>query len=245
MIQRIRGRAGLGANQIRRGLWPRPPVLVWQDAAIDRAAHEGPLVSYSYRVGKRALDIIGSLLGLLVTGWMYPVIALAIKLESPGPVLFRQWRPGLRRRPFLLYKFRTMVDGAESMLSGLAHVGSDPAGVLVDVPGDPRVTRLGRLLRRTSLDELPQLINILKGEMSLVGPRPFARSFGVTDGAALRRFAVRPGLTGRWQVSGRKDSTFQDAVDKDLLYVDHWSLLGDLEILARTVGVVVGAKGAR
>lgn len=222
-----------------------PPVQVWRHPAIDAAAAQGPLGTVAYRYGKRAMDVAAAIAGLLATGWLWPLVALAVKLDSRGPVVFRQWRPGLRRRPFVLYKFRTMVDGAEGMLPEIEQMSRDPAGVLVDVPNDPRVTRVGRWLRKTSVDEWPQFINILKGEMSLVGPRPFARSFTIRDPRALQRFAVRPGLTGPWQISGRKDTTFAEAVEKDVVYVQQWSLPKDVSVIMRTMGVLLRAKGAR
>lgn len=203
--------------------------------------------SPGYRLGKRALDLVGGLIGLGVLLLLTPFIAVAIKLDSPGPVFFSQERPGLGKRRFRLLKFRTMHEGAEAQLPRLlaAHPSRDP--VLVDLPNDPRVTRVGRLLRQSSLDELPQFVNILRGEMSLVGPRPFRRALQSDHPLAEIRFLVKPGLTGPWQISGRKNTTFDQAVMMELEYVRKPSLLADLRILARTIPVVLRTRhgGAR
>jgi lipopolysaccharide/colanic/teichoic acid biosynthesis glycosyltransferase len=245
MNQSIQRDIALEAKSATKHPGPPPPSSVWQNSVIEKAMASGPYVRFSHRVIKRLCDLIVALVALLLTAWLWGAICLAIKLTSKGPLFFRQWRPGLNRKPFLLLKFRTMIDGAEGILPKLDYSGHDPDGILIDIPNDPRVTRLGRILRKTSLDELPQFINILRGEMSLVGPRPFARSFTVKDSIALKRFAVKPGLTGIWQVKGRKDTTFAEAVDMDLEYVSQWSLINDGKIILQTIGVLLRAKGAR
>ena len=194
---------------------------------------------------KRAVDIVGAAAGLLLLWPLLCAIALAIRLTSRGPVLFVQQRCGRNRRLFPMYKFRTMVWNAEALQSGLEHLNEAP-GPVFKIRQDPRVTPLGRLLRRTSLDELPQLVNVLRGDMSLVGPRPLPQRDvqRFSAAAALRRFSVRPGITCLWQVNGRSDLPFEDWIDLDLQYIDGWSLLLDLRILWRTVPAVVRGEGA-
>jgi lipopolysaccharide/colanic/teichoic acid biosynthesis glycosyltransferase len=170
------------------------------------------------------------------------VIALAIRIEDRGPVVFKQVRVGLKGQPFNFYKFRSMAVDAEQRLPQLQ---SELSGVLFKIKSDPRVTRVGRLIRRLSLDELPQLLNVLQGQMSLVGPRPaLPREVAQYQQDVHRRLDVRPGLTGLWQVSGRSDLSWDDTVRLDLYYVDNWSLLQDLMILTRTVGAVLNSRGA-
>ncbi len=185
----------------------------------------------SYAAAKRVIDFAGALAGLAITGLLYLPLALAIKLDSPGPVIFKQERLGQYERVFRVYKFRTMRAAAPAN-------GTKPA------PGDERVTRLGRFLRRSSLDELPQFYNVLRGEMSLVGPRPEQISLAVHyTGTQRRRFLVKPGMTGWWQVAGRPQPMYEH-VAYDLYYVDHRSLRLDLLILVRTFAVVVSGEGA-
>ncbi len=194
---------------------------------------------------KRALDLFGAAAGLLVLAPLLLGIALAIKLTSPGPVLFAQERYGQNKRRFRMFKFRTMVVDAEALLPHLEH-RNEAVGPIFKIRDDPRVTAVGRWLRRTSLDELPQLWNVLMGEMSLVGPRPMAvRDVKLFDQAwFMRRFSAPPGMTGLWQVSGRSDLGFDDWVTLDLKYIDEWSLALDLRILARTVPTVIACAGA-
>ena len=193
---------------------------------------------------KRAADVAGALVLLVLLAPVLAVVAALVKLTSPGPVLFVQRRIGLRCCEFALYKFRTMVDGAEDAEEGLAR--AQAGRTFLKLARDPRVTPVGRFLRRTSLDELPQLLNVLRGEMSLVGPRPILLcdfdKFPKRD--QLRRFSLTPGLTGLWQVSGRSSCTDEERILLDLRYVDGWSLGLDLLILARTVPVVLSGKGA-
>ena len=169
--------------------------------------------------------------------------AVAIRIEDGGKAIFRQTRVGKGGFPFTIYKFRTMVDNAEDMLIDLTN---DHEGPVFKMRGDPRITRVGALLRKTSMDELPQLFNILRGQMSLVGPRPLpVHEVEAAPASFLDRHAVKPGLTGRWQVSGRSDTGFDELDELDRWYVDNWSLGQDFEILARTVPAVLLARGAR
>jgi lipopolysaccharide/colanic/teichoic acid biosynthesis glycosyltransferase len=182
---------------------------------------------------KRAFDIVVGGVALVVAAPLLLLAMLAIRLESPGHPIFRQRRVGLRGREFDLLKLRTMVDGAE-------HIGP---GLAVNV-GDARITRVGAFLRRTSLDELPNLINIIRGEMSIVGPRPTvpAQVAQYTD-RQRRRLEVRPGLTGWAQIHGRASIPWSERIELDLWYVEHHSLLVDLRIIARTIGIVLGGDG--
>ncbi len=196
------------------------------------------------RIAKSAIDRCGAALGLLVLSPLLLVIGLAIRYDSPGRAVFTQVRTGRDGHPFTMYKFRTMVTDAESRLADLLDL-DEGAGPLFKMVDDPRITRLGRLLRSTSLDELLQLVNVVKGEMSLVGPRPALPSETASyDPWAWRRLHVRPGVTGLWQVSGRSTLTWEESVRTDLEYVNHQSLRLDLSILARTIGAVVRRDGA-
>jgi exopolysaccharide biosynthesis polyprenyl glycosylphosphotransferase len=198
----------------------------------------------SQAIAKRTFDLAVSALVLLALLPLLAAIALAIRLTTPGPALFRQQRVGLRRRPFMMLKFRTMVTGAELMLTDLAS-RNEADGPLFKVRGDPRVTRIGRWLRRYSLDELPQLWNVLRGEMSLVGPRPpLPREVQAYEEWQLDRLEVRPGITGLWQVSGRSNLCFDEYVRLDLFYIENWSLSYDLFILAKTIPMLLSARGA-
>lgn len=194
---------------------------------------------------KRAVDFVGALVGLLVLSPFLLLVAAAIKLDSPGPVFFVQERYGRNKRRFRMIKFRTMVPDAEVLQRALED-RNEAVGPAFKIKDDPRVTRLGKWLRKTSLDELPQLINVLKGDMSLVGPRPMAvRDVQLFDQAwFMRRFSAPPGMTGLWQVSGRSNLGFDDWVALDLKYIDEWSLALDMKILARTLPVVVQGVGA-
>src|SRR5438874_2912038 len=196
---------------------------------------------------KRSLDItLGIAIGVLTLPAML-VIATAIRLDSPGPALFRAKRIGRNGALFSMYKFRTMVHGAEERLQELAHL--NVANGMVKIPDDPRVTRIGRWLRRFSLDELPQVYNVLLGHMSLVGPRPhdLYDLYHVTsnDWEHDPRLGMKPGLTGLWQVSARSDPNFESRVHFDLHYVNNWSLLLDAKILAKTIPVVVLGEGGK
>jgi exopolysaccharide biosynthesis polyprenyl glycosylphosphotransferase len=194
---------------------------------------------------KRATDIVGAAVGLALTAPLLTVIAVAIKLTSPGPVLFVQERYGWRKRRFKMLKFRTMVTNAEALQVALEG-RNEAVGPVFKIRNDPRVTDLGRFLRKTSLDEFPQLWNVLRGDMSLVGPRPLPMRdvSRFSEAWLMRRFSVRPGITGLWQVSGRSNLGFHQWVALDLEYIDRWSLALDILILVRTVPAVFRATGA-
>jgi lipopolysaccharide/colanic/teichoic acid biosynthesis glycosyltransferase len=204
-------------------------------------------------VSCRALDLVGSALLLVVLSPLLAAIAIVIRLDSPGPVLFRQQRVGRDRAPFTVNKFRTMQHGAahdrhREFVLGLINgepPRQDAPGPSYKMMADPRVTRVGRVLRRSSLDELPQLWNVVRGQMSLVGPRP-AIPYEVEHYPPhwFARFAVKPGVTGLWQVSGRSEVTLEEMVRLDVEYADRRSLALNLWILARTVPAVLGARGA-
>ena len=204
-----------------------------------------PVSHDSRYIVKRAIDIAGALLGLIVLSPLFLLIAAAIKLTSGTPIFFSQERYGCNKRRFKMHKFRTMVPDAEALQSDLEH-RNEVRGPVFKIRDDPRMTRLGRLLRRTSLDELPQLLNVLKGEMSLVGPRPLPlRDVSrFEEGWLMRRFCVAPGLTGLWQVNGRSHTSFDQWVAHDLTYIDTWSLTLDMKILLRTIPAVLKGIGA-
>lgn len=193
---------------------------------------------------KAAVDRAGAACGLIALSPLLLLIAVAVRLTSKGPVFHRQTRQGRHNHPFVMWKFRTMVVDAERLKARLAAANEND-GPMFKMRRDPRVTRLGRLLRRSSLDELPQLINVLKGDMSLVGPRPpLPDEVSRYDERELRRLAVRPGLTGLWQVSGRSDLSWQETVSLDLWYVDNWSVATDMGLMARTLRAVTDGRGA-
>ena len=194
---------------------------------------------------KRGIDLLFSLISLLLAAPWLIVIALLIKVTSPGPVFFTQERVGLNKRKFRLYKFRTMIAGAEKMMAQLEHL-NELSGPVFKIKNDPRMTRVGKYLRKTSIDELPQLLNVLRGDMSLVGPRPMSvRDFERFDQDWVRRrFSVRPGITCLWQVNGRNSLPFEEWMQLDMQYIDRWSIALDLKILARTIPAVLKGSGA-
>lgn len=194
---------------------------------------------------KRGLDLVGAAIGLAAAGPIILVAGAAVRLTSPGPAFFRQTRCGLYGRRFTLYKLRTMVDGAEDQKAALAHL-NEMQGPVFKMRNDPRVTPVGRWLRRFSIDELPQLWNVLRGHMSLVGPRPaLPHEVAQYETFERRRLSMRPGLTCLWQVGGRnRVSDFDEWVQMDLEYIDAWSLTLDLRIVAQTIPVVLKATGA-
>lgn len=195
-------------------------------------------------VVKEVFDRCVAAVGLVVALPFFAFFAVAIKLTSPGPVVFRQVRVGRDGNPFTVYKFRTMVVDAEARLAELAD-RNEHDGILFKLREDPRITGFGRWLRRCSLDELPQLVNVLMGEMSLVGPRPALPTETQRYGRAVaRRLLVKPGITGLWQVSGRSDLSWEDSVRLDLYYVENWSFTGDIQILGKTLWAVAGSRGA-
>jgi exopolysaccharide biosynthesis polyprenyl glycosylphosphotransferase len=231
----------------------------WSDAVgarLDLHEMEGmPLLTlprqrlgrFSLRL-KRAMDLAIGFAALVVLGPLLLACALAIKLESPGPVLFRQRRVGRGDRPFELYKFRSMSVDADARKDDVAqlnfHGGANDHGMF-KIRDDPRVTRVGRILRRYSLDELPQLFNIVRGQMSLVGPRPLIENEDrQIEGRLRRRLDLTPGLTGLWQAHGRSEIPFEEMVNLDYLYVTNWSLWGDIKLLMRTFSVVTRGRGA-
>ncbi len=192
---------------------------------------------------KRSVDVMGALAMLGVSSLLMAIIVVAIRIEDGQSAIFSQTRVGKGGQPFTIYKFRTMVTDAEDQLIDLTN---DHEGPVFKMRNDPRITRVGSILRKTSMDELPQLFNILRGEMSLVGPRPLpVHEVEAAPVSFLDRHMVKPGLTGRWQVSGRSDTGFEELDELDRWYVDNWSLGQDLEILARTVPAVLMARGAR
>ncbi|GIV16762.1 MAG: multidrug MFS transporter [Armatimonadota bacterium] len=199
----------------------------------------------SYRLAKRALDVVVASIGLILLAPLMLLIAIAIKLDSPGPVLFRQVRIGKGGKPFWFIKFRSMVKNAEQIKRELIPKNEVRGGPVFKMRNDPRVTRVGRFLRRYSLDELPQLIHVLHGEMSLVGPRPPLPSEVASYGEwEMRRLSVTPGLTCLWQISGRSDIGFREWVELDHIYIDTMSFWTDLKILLFTVPAVITGKGA-
>jgi exopolysaccharide biosynthesis polyprenyl glycosylphosphotransferase len=221
------------------------PAIVWRHGQPLLELTAPTLKGYQL-VLKRAIDLVGSAAGLAVLSPLFAFVALRIKLDSPGPVFFRQERVGREGRRFKILKFRTMARDAEQRREGLQgrSIYSDPR--LFKVPDDPRITRVGRWLRRTSLDELPQLVNVLKGEMSLVGPRPpLPCEVELYEAHHYARFDVKPGMTGPWQVCGRNQITdFEKIVALESDYIRNWSLLADLALLVRTLPAVLSSRGA-
>jgi exopolysaccharide biosynthesis polyprenyl glycosylphosphotransferase len=207
-------------------------------------AIEEPVFTGWKRVLKGALDRVGAAMIILVIAPVLIGLALAVRLSSRGPVLYRQERVGAHGKLYRMYKFRSMVDGADAKLQELRTL-NEGQGPLFKMRKDPRVTPIGRWLRRFSLDELPQLLNVLTGSMSLVGPRPpLPHEVERYDSSIRRRLLVKPGLTGLWQISGRSDLSWEESVRLDLRYVENWSLALDLLILWKTVSAVVRSQGA-
>ena len=207
---------------------------------------ETPRYAGTRRFLKESLDALGAGLFIIVFSPVLLVAAVAVRLSSPGPVLFRQERIGLDGKPFRMLKFRSMVVDAEDRLAALTDLQTDAGNsVMFKLAADPRVTGVGRVLRRFSIDELPQFFNVLKRDMSLVGPRPpLASEVANYEQDVHRRFLVRPGITGLWQVSGRSNLDWEESVRLDLYYVENWSMLGDLQILWRTARAVLARDGA-
>jgi exopolysaccharide biosynthesis polyprenyl glycosylphosphotransferase len=230
----------------------RLPELQWAWASVDKLMGQAVVTISPVRpelgagglVAKRALDVIGSGVLLIVLSPLMLLIAIAIKFDSRGSVLFAQERVGYNRRRFFVYKFRTMVPDAEAMQGTVEHL-NEAQGPVFKIANDPRITRLGGFLRRTSLDELPQLVNVLRGEMSLVGPRPLpVRDFErIETRWHRRRFSVKPGVTCLWQVTSR-EAKFDEWAQMDMEYIDNWSLALDLKILAKTIPAVLSRHGA-
>ncbi len=202
--------------------------------------------SYKRMLIKRVMDIVGGLVGLLITLVFFPFVALAIKLDSPGPAMFSQIRIGRNGRRFKIYKFRSMYVDAEERKKEL-EAQNEMQGLMFKMENDPRITKVGRFIRKTSIDELPQFYNVVKGDMSLVGTRPpTADEFEKYNQYYRRRISMTPGLTGLWQVSGRSEiENFDDVVKYDLEYIDNWSLTLDMKILLRTIWVVIAGRGSK
>jgi exopolysaccharide biosynthesis polyprenyl glycosylphosphotransferase len=207
-----------------------------------------PVLSTSHRIAKRAIDILGATFGLIVLSPLLAVVAISIRLNSKGPVLFRQERIGRGQQPFTILKFRTMVADAEDRKSEVAHLNAHLStdARMFKIPEDPRITSVGRVLRRYSIDELPQLWNVLRGQMSLVGPRPLIpHEHQYVNDWGLRRLDLTPGLTGLWQVFGRSEIPFAEMLVLDYLYVTNWTLWGDIKLVARTIPALMGrTRGA-
>ena len=219
------------------GSKPRDPIIDWTPSLAARSWF------------KRTVDVLASGSGLIVLFPLFLIIAVLIRIDSRGPVLFRQSRMGLGGRSFLCFKFRTMVSDAEARLHELESSNEAAGGVLFKIKQDPRITPLGRFLRTSSLDELPQLWNVLLGQMSLVGPRPLQfrdseRLAKIDYDGYMQRLSVSPGITGPWQVGGRSEVDSMGKMALDLAYVNHWSICSDFDILRKTVGVVLGGRGA-
>ena len=188
----------------------------------------GSMKTISYLILKRIIDIIGSIIGIVLVSPVLLVTAVLIKLESKGRIFFSQTRVGLHGKEFKIYKFRSMVDGAEALRKSIEHK-NEMSGPMFKVRGDPRITKIGRFIRKTSIDELPQLINVLKGEMSLVGPRPSLPSeVEKFEAWMLKRLEVKPGLTCYWQVSGRNNICFEDWMKLDIDYVNNRNMQLDI-----------------
>lgn len=201
------------------------------------------LLRRPYLVWKRAFDVAACLLMLPIALPVMAICALVVWLDDPGPVLFVQPRTGLRGRRFRMYKFRTMVTNAETLKKNYSHL-NQLSWPDFKIANDPRITRIGRFLRKTSLDELPQIFNVLKGDMSLVGPRPTSFEANTYALWQTERLEVRPGITGLWQVSGRSDVDFDDRLRLDILYIEKQNFWMDLYILLRTFAVLVRPRGA-
>ena len=198
-----------------------------------------------YLFAKRSIDILGALLGILLLSLLFIVVALLIKMEDPkGPVFFTQKRVGLNGREFKMFKFRSMVSDAEERLKELLKY-NEVSGAMFKMKDDPRITKIGKFIRKTSIDELPQLFNVLKGEMSLVGPRPpLPREVEVYSDYDKQRLMVIPGCTGLWQATARNSVGFEEMVELDLEYIKKRSILFDIKIILKTVLVLFGSKDA-
>ncbi len=199
---------------------------------------------YAYRITKRFFDIVLSVIGLIVMSPVFLITAIAIKLEDGGPVFFGQMRSGLHEKPFRMYKFRSMcTDAAEKHKEMLKYNEQD--GPAFKMKNDPRITKVGRFIRRTSIDELPQLVNIIKGDMSIVGPRPLpVYETEQCNEYQKQRLQVKPGLTCYWQVSGRNNIGFDEWIEMDIRYIREAGITSDIIILFKTFGAVIGQEGA-
>lgn len=258
----IAGTESFGVRGIRRLIWELEPMGVdlvmttgVMDVALSRLVMrpiaglpllhvEKPQYRGSKKFQKRAFDFLFALLVLVVTSPVLIATAIAVKLTSKGPIFYTAERIGIDGEPFAMLKFRTMVQDADQRFASLL-ASNESDGPLFKIKDDPRITAVGRILRRFSIDELPQFINVLRHEMSVVGPRPpLRREVEAYDCEVLRRLLVKPGITGLWQVSGRSDLSWNEAVRLDLSYVDNWSMIGDLLIIIKTLKAVLQRKGA-
>ncbi len=193
---------------------------------------------------KRIMDVVGSLIGIIILAPLYLLVAILIKLDSKGPIIFSQERVGLNGEKFKMYKFRSMVVNAEELKEKLKK-RNERKGPMFKIKEDPRVTKIGRFIRRTSIDELPQLINVLKGEMSLVGPRPsLPKEVMQFESWMLERLDVKPGLTCYWQVQGRDDIPFEEWMELDIKYVRERNIWIDIKLIFKTFTVLIGDKNA-
>jgi lipopolysaccharide/colanic/teichoic acid biosynthesis glycosyltransferase len=220
------------------------PGSIPEPSVLDHLAGVEPATRRLGYAAKRALDLVGAATGLIVFAPLFAAVGLAILLDDGRPIFFRQPRAGRYGRSFTIVKFRSMHDGADALRAGLRVQNEVSGGASFKMTHDPRVTRLGRILRRTSIDELPQLWNVLRGDMSLVGPRP--HPFDDLDGYAewhYSRLAMKPGMTGLWQVSARRDPDFDRWVQQDLEYVRGWSLGLDVRLLLQTIPAVLRGSG--
>lgn len=252
----------LGHNGIRKLVWdlePHDVDLVVSPGVVDVAGPrllmrpvaglplihvEKPTYNGSKRLGKAAFDAVFASLALVALLPVFALTALAIKLTTRGPVFYKSERVGVDGKIFAMLKFRSMVEGADKLQSQLESL-NEGSGVLFKIREDPRVTRVGHFIRKYSIDELPQFVNVLKRDMSVVGPRPPLRcEVEGYDGEVKRRLLVKPGVTGLWQVSGRSDLSWEESVRLDLSYVDNWSMVGDVLIIAKTVRAVAASDGA-
>ncbi|GLI06387.1 multidrug MFS transporter [Paenibacillus tyrfis] len=199
----------------------------------------------TYLIAKRILDILGAVCGIVVLLPVFVIVALLIKMEDPkGPVFFHQIRVGKNGKHFRMYKFRSMISNAEELLPELLSQ-NEIEGHMFKMKHDPRITKVGKFIRKTSIDELPQLFNVLKGHMSLVGPRPpLPREVKEYSSYHMQRLQVTPGCTGLWQVSGRNSLTFEQMIELDIKYIVHRSFLLDLKIILKTVSMLLGSKNA-
>lgn len=199
----------------------------------------------TYTILKRGIDIFGALFGLICLSWLFLIITILIKLEDPkGPVFFKQIRVGKNGKEFYMYKFRSMVTDAEEILKDLLKY-NEIEGAMFKIKNDPRITKIGKVLRKTSMDELPQLINVLKGNMSLVGPRPpLPREVAQYTNYDKQRLLVTPGCTGLWQVTGRNSVSFKKMVELDLIYIKNRSLIYDISIILKTIVIILKPNNA-
>jgi len=246
-IVRLCGEQGIKVRFIADMLFDLPhakSTIEYLDNAPILTFYMGPADGWFIRI-KRAMDIIISAGALILLVPFFVIVGILIKLDSPGPIFFVQERMGYNKRRFKFYKFRTMAKDAEKKQKEIEHL-NELSGPVFKIKDDPRVTKIGKILRKTSIDELPQLFNTLKGDMSLVGPRPLpVRDYELFDeNWQKRRLSVRPGITCLWQSSGRNDLPFDKWIELDMEYIDNWSLLLDLKILIKTIPAVIRGTGA-